>query len=106
MLKIAIKPRDGNGKNLSILAFWERDDRPGLNGALDSRITQLAVQLEDGTIIRVKRDADGKTTHFVNAFDERNRAPRQNHRSANRSLEPEGEWDSNDSGFGDDELPF
>jgi hypothetical protein len=87
-LKIAIKPRDG-GERVSLFAFW-RGKNGKLSGQLDRRVTELAAKLEDGTVVRVKRGADGKSTHFVDAFEER---------ATQRAEEPAAD-------FGDDELPF
>jgi hypothetical protein len=67
-IKVALKAKGEGTKNVSILAAWDRDGR--LSASLDKRVVELAVKMDDGEIIRVKRDADGKTTHFVNVFDE------------------------------------
>ena len=90
-LKISVKPRgEGNGQGrISLFAFWRRDGK--LSGALDKRVVELAAKLEDGSIVRVKRDAEGKVSHFIDAFEER---------ATSRAEEPAAD-------FGDDDLlPF
>lgn len=67
-IKVALKERGEGHKNVSILAAWDRDGK--LSASLDKKVVELAVKMDDGTIIRVKRDAEGKTTHFVNVFDD------------------------------------
>lgn len=67
-IKVALKEKGEGTKNVSILAAWDRDGK--LSASLDKRVVELAVKMDDGTIIRVKRTEDGKTTHFVNVFDE------------------------------------
>jgi hypothetical protein len=67
-IKVALKEKGEGTKNVSILAAWDRDGK--LSASLDKRVVELAVKFEDGTITRVKRNAEGKTTHFVNVFDE------------------------------------
>lgn len=67
-IKVALKERGEGTKNVSILAAWDRDGK--LSASLDKRVVELAVKFDDGSITRVKRGEDGKTTHFVNVFDE------------------------------------
>ena len=68
-LKVAIKPKDDKeAKPLHLFAAW-RDERGRLSGRLDKSITELAVRLEDGKIVRIKRGQDGKETHWINVYD-------------------------------------
>ena len=93
-LKIAIKPRDGSGERVSLFAFW-RGQNGKLSGQLDRRVVELAAKLEDGTIVRAKRSTDGKSTHFIDAFEER--------ATQARAEEPAADFGG---GFGNDDLPF
>lgn len=72
--KIAIKPVEG-GERTYIAAAWRRDDGRMGGLVLDKRVTQLAVQLDDGTVIRVKRGADNRMSHYLDLFLEDERAP-------------------------------
>jgi hypothetical protein len=97
--KIAIKPASG-GDRVYIAAAWRRPDGRMGGLMLDRRVTQLAVQLDDGTVVRVKRGDDGKMTHYIDLFLE-DGAPRSapQPRATQRAEEPAAD-------FGDDELPF
>lgn len=108
-LKISVKPKDG-GNRISVLAAWEREDGK-LNAMLDKRVVELALKLDDGTIVRVMRGADGKPSHWVDVFDEQastSPAPsRGGYRDAPRAprtaaAPPDDAIDD----FGGDDIPF
>ena len=96
--KIALKSVDG-GERTYIAAAWRRDDGRMGGLRLDKRVTQLAVHLDDGSIIRVKRADGEKLTHFIDLFledDTTVRAP-----SARRDATPPSIAD-----FDADDMPF
>lgn len=85
----------GAGKDVRdtpFAAFWDEDGR--LGGGLDRRVAQVKIQLEDGTVIHIKRE-NGKTSHWCNAKDWRG-----GRRSSARS-EPES-----DAGPDNEDIPF
>jgi hypothetical protein len=98
--KLAIKSVDG-GERTYIAAAWRRDDGRMGGMKLDRKVKQLAVQMEDGTIHRVKVGPDGKASHFIDLFLE-DEAP-SGARPSTRQAEPPPFDDG--GGFGDD-LPF
>lgn len=96
--KIALKPA-GGGDRTYIAAAWRRDD--GRMGGLvvDKRVTQIAVQLDDGTVIRMKRGADNKMSHYLDLFLEDERAP--------SAVDPKPWPDyGDDSELEDSDIPF
>jgi len=95
--KIAIKPTDG-GERTYVAAAWRRDDGRMGGLVLDKRVAQLAVQLDDGTVIRVKRGADNKMSHYIDLFLEDERAPQPSARRAPQAFDAA-------PGYPDD-LPF
>lgn len=108
-IKVAVKPKDG-GTRISVLAAWEREDGK-LSASLDKRVVELALKLDDGTIVRVKRGADGKPTHWIDVFDEALNAPapraaaRAQPRAAAGGAAPANAgWDF--GGDDTDDLPF
>jgi len=107
-LKISVKPRgEGNGQGrISLFAFWRRDGK--LSGALDKRVVELAAKLEDGTIVRVKREGDGKVSHFIDAFEESD-APTQSRFGSSgggsaKHTAPRDDMPPDDLGV--DDMPF
>ena len=67
-LKIAVKPKAGEGGRTSVMAFWRRDNGK-LSGDLDRRVKRMVLLLDDGTKVDVQRGADGKLTHFCDCFE-------------------------------------
>jgi len=98
--KLAIKSTDG-GERTYIAAAWRRDDGRMGGMKLDRKVKQLAVQMEDGTIHRVKVGPDGKASHFIDLFLE-DEAPAG--RPSTRQQSAQG-LDGPDD-FGGDDLPF
>lgn len=103
-LSVSVKPKDGSGGRISLLAAWDRDGK--LSAQLDRRIVELAVKLETGEIVRVKRGADGKPDHWVDVYENsgeqapRSQPPRDERRATQRdAFEPSDD-------FGGDDLPF
>lgn len=96
-IRVAIKPKDG-GERISLIAAWQRDDGK-LSATLDRRIVELAVKLDDGSIVRVKRGADGKASHWIDVFDN---AAQSSPRHESRKQETQEAF----ADFGDDDVPF
>lgn len=71
-IKIAVKSADKNasGGSVSLGAAWIRDDG-SLGGAWDKRIARVAILLDDGTKLDIKRGADGKMPWYFNVYDNR-----------------------------------
>lgn len=67
-LKIALKPRDGGGDRVYLLAFWRRENGK-LSGDVDRKVRGLRVFLEGGGHVDIKRGPDGKLTHWIDAFE-------------------------------------
>lgn len=82
-------------KDTPFAAFWSEDGR--LGGGLDKRVAQVKIQLEDGTVVHIKRE-NGKLTHWCNAKDWRD-GPRRSSGGGGRRSEPQGDTD-------DGEIPF
>jgi len=90
-IKVAIKSKAAGAQTISLFAAWDNDGR--LSASLDKRVLELAVKLDDGNIVRVKRGADGKPDHWINVYDNASSAP-------TRAAQPAPEVD------GTDDLPF
>lgn len=100
-LSISLKPRGGSKEDRRyILSGWENDGRISMLSP-DRKVTQIAVQFDDGEIIRVKKGADGKFDHFVDVFlrdgtygeqreTQRDTAPREQRGRQQREPEPFG----------------
>lgn len=99
-IKVAVKNKE-SGQRVYILAAWDRDGR--LSASLDKRVVELAMKLDDGSIVRVKRGADGKPDHFIDVFDDgAGGGQPQRTTRVGGSYEAAAPTD----GFGDDDLPF
>jgi hypothetical protein len=83
---------------VDLFAFW-RGER-GLTGTLDRSVVELAVTLEDGTTVRVRRDDQGRVDGwYINAREDGGRTPQRAPARAQRQPElPDVE--------SDDDLPF
>ena len=111
-LSISIKDAsDKESKPIPLAAYWQEGDR--LQGGLDRGIAELAIKLDDGTIVRVKRtrDANGKsrTSHYVNAKLWPRERPREDPASEGSwadNLEPRPAPADNWNDAGTDDLPF
>lgn len=67
-LSISLKPRGGSKEDRRyIMSGWENEGRISMLTP-DRKVTQMAVQFEDGEVVRVKKGADGKWDHFVDVF--------------------------------------
>jgi hypothetical protein len=97
--KIAIKPASG-GERVYVAAAWRRDDGRMGGLVLDKRVMQIAVQLEGGEVIRVKREG-GKQSHFIDLFLE-DGPPRT--QKAPPAAQQEADFGAGD--FGSDDIPF
>lgn len=96
-LKVAIKDAE-SGEVTHLFAFW-RNDGGRLSGKLDGKVRAIKVQLEDGTVVTMRRTDEKRSTHYVNAYEnDRPAAPAPAQRSGARG----GARDFAD----DDELPF
>ena len=71
-IKIAIKIADEGATTgtVSLGAAWLRGDGT-LGGSWDKRITRVAILLDDGTKLDIKRGADGKMPFYFNVYDNR-----------------------------------
>lgn len=104
-IKVAVKPKEGGGGRISLLAAWDRDGK--LSASLDKRVVELAAKLDDGTIVRVKRGADGKPDHWIDVFEEGvprtgAQASQQQRTYAAKLSDVQPPLDD----YGDDPLPF
>lgn len=99
-LKITIKPVDG-GERVSLFAFWRRDNGK-LNGSLDRRVRGIRVVLDDGTHVDLRR-VDGKHTHWIDCFEERNDGKRE---AGGYGQSQRDDFPPDGGGFDDDEIPF
>ena len=104
VIKISAKPATGGGPPISLIAYW-RQANGMLGGRLDRRITEVAVRMEDGEIIRITKGGDGKWSHYLNAYEEKAEAPRAGSlggttRGRRSDLAGGGE------DFGGDNIPF
>ncbi len=68
VLKIAIKPKD-SGPAVAPIAYW-RNDNGRLNGKLDRSVKSITIETNDGEIIKIERDAQGRETHWINAYED------------------------------------
>ena len=66
-IKVALKPVDG-GEAVQLLAAWDKEGGK-LSASLDRNVKQIAIQMQDGTVHRVTRGANGKASHYVNVYD-------------------------------------
>ena len=62
-----------DGVHTPVAAWW--DGAKGFTGGLDRRVVALAVKLDDGSVVRLRRGADGKTLGYVNLYENRDDAP-------------------------------
>lgn len=67
-LSVMIKPRGGDKEDrIYLFSGWNNDGRIS-SLSIDRKIVEFAVKLEDGRVVRVKKDADGKWDHYVDCF--------------------------------------
>lgn len=96
-IKVAVKPRSGEGGRISVCAAW-RDEATGrLRASFDKRVARIVIVLDDGAKVDIQRGADGKFGHFVDVFE--NDAP-QGH-AAGRAPRPAAASRSVDDLLGD-----
>lgn len=95
-IKVVLKAKEENARAVPILAAWDRDGR--LSASLDRSVVELAVRLEDGTIVRCKRGEDGRPTMWVNVYDDGSATNQMHAPTPSRAGSRQDTWD--------DELPF
>lgn len=92
-IKIAVKPVDG-GEATQLIAAWDKEGGK-LSASIDRDIKAIAIQKQDGSVVRLTRGANGKWSHWVNVYDNGSsggfQAPR-----ASKKVDP----------FNDDDMPF
>lgn len=98
-IKVAVKNKE-SGQRVYILAAWDRDGR--LSASLDKRVVELAMKLDDGSIVRVRRGADGKPDHFIDVFDDGASATAPQRAPRGGGYEAAAPTDD----FGDEPFPF
>jgi hypothetical protein len=72
-IKVSIKPMTTGAKDVPLFAAWDKGGR--LSASLDRKIVELAVKLDDGSIVRVKRKEDGWPDHYINIYDNSQTSP-------------------------------
>lgn len=94
-IKVVLKAKEEGARAVPILAAWDRDGR--LSASLDRSVVELAVRLEDGTIVRCKRGEDGRANMWLNVYDDGS-AMQPHAPTTSRAGSRQDTWD--------DELPF
>ena len=99
-LSISLKPVGGSKEDrIYFLAGWERDGKVS-SLAIDRKIKQVALQMEDGSVLRVKRNEDGRWSHFVDVYDTRAIVAGASKPAETKpSAAPSATWN-------DDDIPF
>lgn len=68
-ISISLKPVGGSDRTY-LMAGWEHGGKVS-SLLLDRKVKALKVQMEDGTVVTVTRTDDGKSSHYIDIFDNR-----------------------------------